>query len=68
MKLKEIRTKRGLSQRDLAKIIGKKQPYIAFIEAGELAEGTALSTIMAFNKALGCVATIDSNGISFAEK
>jgi predicted transcriptional regulator len=67
MTLKDMRRKRGMTQKELGDKMGKKQSYIAYIESG-LVDGVNLSTIKDFSKALGCRAIIDGDEIIFKEK
>jgi ribosome-binding protein aMBF1 (putative translation factor) len=49
--LKEARKKNGITQKQLAEMIGKKREYIAILERGET--DMQLSTFLAISNALG---------------
>lgn len=42
LKIKEIRIKRGFSQKELAKYIGKTQCFISYVESGKTSLGIEL--------------------------
>lgn len=65
--LKEIRTLRGMTQKELADKMEDYQPNVARIERGAIPLGANISTIMRINKALNCRAIIDRNKIFFEE-
>lgn len=65
--LREMRTFRGMSQRELAKRMDDHQPQIVRLEKVDMPVGVNLSTIMRINKALNCRAVIDRNKIFFEE-
>lgn len=50
-RVKEIRERQGLTQRELARIAGMKQPYIAAIETGE--RNPTLESMVKIAAALG---------------
>lgn len=65
--LKEMRTFRGMSQRELAKRMDDHQPQIARLEKEPMPVGVNISTIQRINKALNCRAILDSSKIFFEE-
>ena len=54
--VKELRTKRGLSQRDLAKLAGITDPYITFFETDKR-KNPSLAVLKRLAKALGVPVT-----------
>ena len=54
--LKELRAKRGLNQRDLAKMAGVTNPYITLLETGQR-KNPSLAVLKRLAKALGVPVT-----------
>ena len=52
-----LREKRGLSQRDLASLLGTSQPYVAKLEAGRI-KNIGVKTLVKCARALGATVTI----------
>jgi transcriptional regulator with XRE-family HTH domain len=52
-----LRGKRGLSQRDLAKLLGTSQPYVAKLESGRI-KNVGVKTLVKCARALGASVTI----------
>ncbi len=65
--LKEMRLKRGLSQKALAQKIGTQQPNVAVMEREPMPMGISLNTLLKINGALGCQAMITGTKIHFVE-
>ena len=57
IKVLRYRTDHGLSQRDLARVMGMQQPHIARLESGE--HEPSLSTLARLSSALGLDFSID---------
>lgn len=55
--LTALREKRGLSQRQLAKLLGTSQPYVAKIESGRI-KNLGVNTLVKYARALGGSVTI----------
>lgn len=55
--LTRLREKRGLSQRQLAKLLGTSQPYVAKIESGRI-KNLGVNTLVKYARALGGSVTI----------
>ena len=55
--LTALREKRGLSQRELAKLLGASQPYVAKLESGRI-KNLGVNTIVKYARALGGSVTI----------
>ena len=55
--LTALREKRGVSQRQLAKLIGASQPYVAKLESGRI-KNIGVSTLVKYVRALGGSVTI----------
>ncbi len=67
--LKEMRTLRRISQRELAKRMDDYQPQVARLEKyEEMPVGVNISTLMRINKALNCRAIITDEKIWFQEE
>jgi transcriptional regulator with XRE-family HTH domain len=52
-----LREKRGLSQRQLAKLLGTSQPYVAKLESGRI-KNLGVNTLVKYARALGGSVTI----------
>ena len=52
-----LREKRGLSQRDLASLLGTSQPYVAKLESGRI-KNVGVKTLVKCARALGATVTI----------
>jgi transcriptional regulator with XRE-family HTH domain len=52
-----LREKRGLSQRELAKLLGASQPYVAKLESGRIKD-LGVNTLVKYARALGGSVTI----------
>jgi transcriptional regulator with XRE-family HTH domain len=55
--LTALREKRGVSQRQLAKLIGASQPYVAKLESGRI-KNVGVNTLVKYVRALGGSVTI----------
>ena len=67
--LKELRKSMGMTQREVAQILGTTQPRVSQIENGEL-EGLELSTLRSYVAALGgsldIIATVGPRSVRVA--
>lgn len=68
MNLKEIRLKRGFSQKELAARLECQQPNIVVMEKSPMPPGTTVQTLQKIALALRCGVVLNGTNIHFVEK